>query len=204
MEFTATETEPLIQTAMTTLSSKIVNKHKREMAEIAVNAVLSVADLETRDVNFDHIKVEAKAGGKMGDTQLIRGLVLDKDFSHPQMPKAMKDAKMCILTCPFEVRVCLNIFLKCVAACWKFDERFPLPLGTQPPKPKTKHKIDITSPEAFDKLRHAEKAYFDTMVKQVKDTGANLVVCQWCVDCLRVFDYPSCFFCCLTCLLLWL
>lgn len=42
---------------MTTLSSKIINKHKRKMANIAVDAVLSVADLDRKDVNFDLIKV---------------------------------------------------------------------------------------------------------------------------------------------------
>ena len=49
--------EPLILTAMTTLGSKIINRCHRQMAEIAVNAVMAVADLETRDVNFELIKV---------------------------------------------------------------------------------------------------------------------------------------------------
>lgn len=79
--------EPLIQTAMTTLGSKIVNKCHRKMAEIAVNAVLSVADMETRDVNFELIKTEAKVGGRLEDTMLVKGVIVDKDFSHPQMPK---------------------------------------------------------------------------------------------------------------------
>lgn len=52
--------EPLIQVAMTTLGSKIINKCHRQMAEIAVKAVLAVADLATRDVNFELIKVEGK------------------------------------------------------------------------------------------------------------------------------------------------
>merc|ERR1711988_50959 len=52
--------EPLIRTAMTTLSSKIINRCHRPMAEIAVDAVLSVADLTRRDVNLDMIKVEGK------------------------------------------------------------------------------------------------------------------------------------------------
>ena len=43
---------------MTSLGSKVVNKNKRQMAEIAINAVLSVADIERRDVNFDLIKVK--------------------------------------------------------------------------------------------------------------------------------------------------
>ena len=57
------------------------------MAEIAVNAVMSVADLKNKDVNFELIKVVGKEGGKLEDTCLVKGVVVDKDFSHPQMPK---------------------------------------------------------------------------------------------------------------------
>ena len=52
----------------------------------------------------------------------------------------------------------------------------------EPPKPKTKHKLDITSKEAYDKLYQHEQDYFTTMVKQCKDSGANLVICQWGFD----------------------
>jgi T-complex protein 1 subunit epsilon len=69
------------------------------------------------------------------------------------MPKLVKDAKIAILTCPFE-----------------------------PPKPKTKHKLDITTVEEFKKLQAYEKATFETMVKQIKDTGANLAISQWGFD----------------------
>jgi T-complex protein 1 subunit epsilon len=55
------------------------------MAEIAVDAILSVADLERKDVDFELIKVEGKVGGKMEDTMLVKGVIVDKDFSHPQM-----------------------------------------------------------------------------------------------------------------------
>lgn len=153
MDFTGpADMEPLIATAMTTLSSKIVNAHKRKMAEIAVGAVAAVADWERRDVNFDLIKVEGRPG-KMEDTELISGILLDKDWSHPQMPKEVTDAKICILTCPFE-----------------------------PPKPKTKHQLAITSPEQYKALQAAEAAYFTDMVKRVKDSGANVVMCQWGFD----------------------
>ena len=57
------------------------------MAEIAVEAILSVADVERKDVNFELIKVEAKVGGRMEDSMLVKGVIVDKDFSHPQMPK---------------------------------------------------------------------------------------------------------------------
>jgi len=108
---------------MTSLGSKVVSNNKRKLAEIAVEAVLSVADLERRDVDFDLIKVFGKTGGSLEDTNLIHGILIDKDISHPQMPKEIIDAKICILTCPFE-----------------------------PPKPKTKHNINITSAEDYKKL----------------------------------------------------
>lgn len=63
-----------------------------------------------------------------------------------QMPKIVTDAKLCLLTCPFE-----------------------------PPKPKTKHKLDITSREAYEKLFEREQQYFADMVQQCKDVGSNMV-----------------------------
>jgi len=146
-------TENLIKTAKTTLGSKIINKCHDQMAKIAVDAIMAVADFESKDVNFELIKVEAKVGGQMEDSMLVKGVVVDKDFSHPQMPKQLKDVKIAILTCPFE-----------------------------PPKPKTKHKLDVTNVEDYKKLREYEKEKFDEMVKQVKDAGATLAICQWGFD----------------------
>lgn len=62
--------------------------------QICVNAVMAVADMERKDVNFDMIKVDGKPGGELGDTELIRGIVIDKEMSHPQMPKEIKVRKM--------------------------------------------------------------------------------------------------------------
>ena len=81
------EKEALVEVAMTTLSSKIVNRSHRPMAEIAVDAVLAVADIERKDVNLDLIKMDGKVGGRLEDTKLVRGIVIDKDMSHPQMVK---------------------------------------------------------------------------------------------------------------------
>jgi len=123
------------------------------MAEIAVKAVLAVADLERKDVNLDLIKVEGKIGGRMEDTVLVNGIVLDKTVSHPQMPKTLKDAKLCILTCPFE-----------------------------PPKPKTKNTVQIGTVAEYNELDAFEKKCFIDMVQQVKDSGADIVFCQWGFD----------------------
>lgn len=151
--FSRDNKEPLIEVAMTTLGSKIINKCHRQMAEIAVDAVLTVADLEKKDVNFELIKIEKKVGGRLEDTALVKGVVIDKSMSHPQMPKTLKDVKLAILTCPFE-----------------------------PPKPKTKHKLDVTSAEDYKLLRQYEHEKFEQMVKQVKDAGATLAICQWGFD----------------------
>lgn len=64
-----------------------INKCQRKMAEIAVEAVMSVADMERKDVDFELIKVTGKVGGKLEDTMLVKGVIVDKDMSHPQMPK---------------------------------------------------------------------------------------------------------------------
>uniref|UniRef100_A0A6G1SGY4 T-complex protein 1 subunit epsilon n=1 Tax=Aceria tosichella TaxID=561515 RepID=A0A6G1SGY4_9ACAR len=152
--FTITgEKEPLIKTAMTALGSKIVSRCLKQFAEIAVDAVLSVADLERKDVDFELIKIETKTGGQLEDTMLVRGVIVDKDFSHPQMPKRLEKVKMAILTCPFE-----------------------------PPKPKTKHKLDVTSVEDYKNLRKYEQDKFTEMVDLVKNAGANLAICQWGFD----------------------
>ncbi|XP_043265010.1 T-complex protein 1 subunit epsilon [Colletes gigas] len=145
--------EPYIKIAMTSLGSKIINKCHRQMAEIAVKAVFAVMDPFVRDVNFELIKVEGKVGGRLEDTVLVYGVVIDKDFSHPQMPKRLENVKLAILTCPFE-----------------------------PPKPKTKHKLDITSVEDYRALREYEREKFTEMVKKVKEAGTTLAICQWGFD----------------------
>ncbi|RKP20176.1 hypothetical protein ROZALSC1DRAFT_28310 [Rozella allomycis CSF55] len=153
IEFSKENSEALYKTAYTSLGSKIVSKCHDLFAKIAVETIMAVADMERKDVDFELIKVDGKVGGELGDTKLVHGVVIDKDMSHPQMPKEIKDAKIAILTCPFE-----------------------------PPKPKTKHKLDITSVEEYQKLQNYEKETFEKMVKQVKDSGANLVICQWGFD----------------------
>lgn len=60
----------LIDAAITSLGSKVVNQYKEKLAQICVDAVLAVADLDRKDVNFDLIKVEGKVGGNVGDTEL--------------------------------------------------------------------------------------------------------------------------------------
>ena len=153
IDFSRSETSNLNKVAKTSLGSKIVSKVHDKFAQIAVDAVLSVADLERKDVDFELIKVDGKSGGSLEDTLLVKGVVVDKDFSHPQMPSEVRDAKLAILTCAFE-----------------------------PPKPKTKHKLDISSVEEFKKLQSYEAAKFEEMIQKLKNAGANVIICQWGFD----------------------
>ena len=89
----------------------------------------------------------------MEDSLLVKGVIVDKDFSHPQMPDEVRDAKLAILTCPFE-----------------------------PPKPKTKHKLDITTVDEFKRLQTYERDTFTQMINNLKNAGANLAICQWGFD----------------------
>lgn len=66
------------------------------------------------------------------------------------MPKNITDARIAILTCPF-----------------------------QAPKPKTKHNLDITSAESFRKLYKLEQKYFTDMIDYLKNSGCNVALCQW-------------------------
>uniref|UniRef100_A0A7E4VH82 T-complex protein 1 subunit epsilon n=1 Tax=Panagrellus redivivus TaxID=6233 RepID=A0A7E4VH82_PANRE len=145
--------DELIKSAVTSLGSKIVNKDLQHLAEIAVDSVLSVADNDLHDVNFDLVKIIGKTGGRLEETKLIKGVVIDKTMSHPQMPREIKDAKIAILTCPFE-----------------------------PPKPKNTVRLDIGSEQDYENLRKYERETFEAMIKQVKDSGATLAICQWGFD----------------------
>ena len=69
------------------------------------------------------------------------------------MAKELKDAKVAILTCAFE-----------------------------PPKPKTKHKVDVDSAESYAQLSEIEQDYFRKQVELVKASGASIVMCQWGFD----------------------
>ena len=74
------------------------------------------------------IKLTGKPGGSIEDTELVKGIVIDKEFSHPQMQKSISNAKVAILTCPFE-----------------------------PPKPKVKYNLNITNAEDYKLLAKQEQ-----------------------------------------------
>ena len=145
--------ELAVKAAKTSLHSKIVNKALGMFSSVCAEAVMSVFDWERGDLDFDMIKLEKKIGQGIGNTAFIRGIVINKEFSHPQMRKEVQDARIAILSCPFE-----------------------------PPKVKTKHSVLISSVEDYRDLENYESSKFIEMVEAVKRVGANVVISQWGFD----------------------
>jgi T-complex protein 1 subunit epsilon len=145
--------EMMRMAARTSLGSKIVSKSLERFADICTEAVWAVADLSRKDVNFDLINVESKIGKDVSDTALVRGVIINKEFSHPQMEKEIRDARIALLSCPFE-----------------------------PPKLKTKHSLIISKAEDYGQLEEYERNTFLEMIESIKKSGANLVMCQWGFD----------------------
>lgn len=143
----------LLNVSKTAINSKIINRSKDKLSEISLKSVLAVADIDRRDINFDFIKIEGKIGGSLENSMLINGIILEKEFSHCQMPKKIDDVRVCIVTEPLE-----------------------------PPKTKNKCEIQISDSESYKNLNSAEQIFFKQMISQIKKSGANLLICQWGFD----------------------
>ncbi|MFH0832570.1 MAG: thermosome subunit beta [Candidatus Aenigmatarchaeota archaeon] len=141
--------------AMTAMTGKGSEAARGELASIAVNAVKMVAEKENNGVviNPDNIQIEKKQGGSIDDTELIKGIVIDKEISHSNMPKKVKDAKIALLDCALEVKETEN-----------------------------NAEIRITSPDQLQAFIEQESRMLKEMVKKVVNSGCNVVFCQKGID----------------------
>ncbi|PCN50789.1 thermosome subunit [Candidatus Geothermarchaeota archaeon ex4572_27] len=147
--------EMLRKIAETAMVSKLVAADKRYLAELAVEAVLTVrqeVDGKVK-IDIDDVKIEKKPGGSLKDTQLVRGIVLDKEVVHSGMPKRVEKAKIALINCPLEIEKT------------EFDAR-----------------INITSPEQIKMFIEEENKMLKEMVDKIKAVGANVVFCQKGID----------------------
>lgn len=147
--------EHLKEIAITAMTGKNVGEAKEYLADIAVKAVKSI--VEEKDgkkfVDVDNIKVEKKQGGGIRDTELIDGIVLDKEKVHPRMPKIVKGAKIALINTGFEVK-----------------------------KTEISAKIQINDPSQIQAFLEEEQNQIKRMVDKVKEVGANVVFCQKAID----------------------
>ncbi len=147
--------ETLKKVAKTTMSTKLVSGHGDYLSGIAVDAVLQVAEEGngTPKVDLDMVKVEKKPGGSMTDTTLVKGLIIDKEVAHSDMPKLVKKAKIGLLEAAMEIE-----------------------------KTEFTSKISIETPDEMQAYLDEEEKMLRDMVKKVKEAGANVLLCQKGID----------------------
>ncbi len=147
--------EYMKKVAMTSMASKLVADHKEYLADIAVKAILAVAENEEGKfkADVDDVKVEKKPGESVRDTKLVQGIVLDKDIAHSGMPKRTEKAKIALLDAALEIEKT------------EFDA-----------------KINIESPEQMEAFLNQEEEMLRGMVEKVAKTGANVILCEKGID----------------------
>src|SRR5437867_8652802 len=149
------EKQELIRIAKTSMQTKLVSREADLLADIVVRAALRVAEKidSGYKVDIDNVKVERKAGGSIHDTNLIEGIVLDKEVVHGGMPKKIEDAKIALINSALEIEKT------------EFDA-----------------KINISSPDQMQKFLDEETNMLKSMVDKIVGSGANVVICQKGID----------------------
>lgn len=145
----------LMSIARTAMSGRSVGETWDFLSDIAVRAVQSVVDEIAGEVraDVDNILVLKKHGGNLKDTALIDGIVLDKERVHSRMPKFVKDAKIALINRALEVK-----------------------------KTEVNEEIRIRDPAKLQQFLNEEEKTLRTMVEKIKNSGANVVLCQKGID----------------------
>ncbi|MGQ9679250.1 MAG: thermosome subunit beta [Candidatus Bathyarchaeia archaeon] len=141
--------------AKTSMASKITANVSEYISDLVVDAILQVAEEEDGryKVDLDMVKIEKKTGGSLSNTKLVKGLVIDKEVVHSDMPKMVRNAKIAILNTSLEIEKT------------EFDS-----------------KIHIERPDEMQAYLDQEEEMLREMVEKVKKTGANVLFCQKGID----------------------
>ena len=137
--------------AMTAMTGKKAEGSKKKLADLVVKAVKQIVDKTDGGyvADIDYIGVEKKPGESTEDSQLIQGVILDKERIHPSMPKRVKNAKIALIDSALEIE-----------------------------KTETNTEIRITRPDQLRAFMDEEEAIIKKMVDKIVATGANVVICQ--------------------------
>ncbi|MCX8187160.1 MAG: TCP-1/cpn60 chaperonin family protein [Nitrososphaeria archaeon] len=144
----------------TALGSKSLGFATDRIADLAINAVLSV--IEERDgkpyVDKDNIQIIKKMGKSLLESELINGVIVDKEVVHPAMPKRVVNAKIALINAPFEIE-----------------------------KTEFSAEIRIRDPLKIKEFLDEETRILKEMVDKVVKVGANIVFCQKGIDDIAQF-----------------
>jgi len=147
--------ETLLKIATTSMQSKLISEDSDVLSKIVVDAILRVATkkAETYSVDLENIKVEKKAGGSITDTQIIKGIVLDKEVVHSGMPTKIEKAKIALVNSALEIE-----------------------------KTEMSSEIRITDPTQMQMFLEEENRMIKTMVDKLHNVGVNVLICQKGID----------------------
>ncbi len=141
--------------AATAITGKHAEYAVEYLADLVVKTIKLIAEKTDKgyEVDIDNVKLEKRQGGGIEDTQLVQGIVIDKEIVHPTMPKRIKDAKIAVLKAALEVK-----------------------------ETETDAEIRITDPEMLQKFIEQEEKMLKDMVDTLVNAGANVVFCQKGID----------------------
>ncbi len=147
--------ESLLKIATTSMQSKLISEDSGILSKLVVDAVLRVAEKkgDKHLVDLDNIKVEKKAGSSIQNTELIRGIVLDKEVVHSGMPTKIEKAKIALLNAALEVE-----------------------------KTEMSAEIRITDPTQMQMFLEEENRMLKSMVDKLHRIGTNVLICQKGID----------------------
>ncbi len=141
--------------AMTSMASKGASAEKDVLAEVVVEAVTNIAEKigGKTSVDLDNIQIQKKQGGGIRNTEIIKGIILDKERVHEGMPKNIKNAKIALVNAALEVK-----------------------------KTEVDARIQIQDPTQLQAFLDEEEGMLRKMVEKVKKSGANVLICQKGID----------------------
>ena len=147
--------ESLLKIATTSMQSKLISEDSDILSKIVVDAILSIVTKKGEDfaVDLENIKVEKKSGGSIQDTQIIKGIVLDKEIVHSGMPTKIEKAKIALINSALEIE-----------------------------KTEMSSEIRITDPTQMQMFLEEENRMLKTMVDKLHDIGTNVLICQKGID----------------------
>ncbi len=139
-------------TAMTGKGSEYAKEH---LAELIVQAIKSIS--EEKDgkiiINRDDIKLEKKVGAGVEATELVKGIILDKERVHSGMPRIIENVKIALVDSAIEIK-----------------------------NTEIDAKIQITDPSQMQAFLDQEEAMLRKMVQKIIGSGANMLICQKGID----------------------
>ncbi len=147
--------DTLRQVALTSMGSKAVGAARETLADIAIDAVKEIAEKRGSEwlADIDNVQITKKEGKSLFDSELIRGIIIDKEIVHAGMPKTIKNAKIALLDCPIEIE-----------------------------KTEFSAEIRIKDPTQIQAFLDQETKMIQDMVKKITTSGANVLLCQKGID----------------------